>query len=107
MLNNTEIKILCDLLYDIGKQHTTVYEIGYFGSYAKNTMSEKSDFDIVIFCNGYSEKASLLNALLTLIKKFHIIIHPIFYDKKKEIITENKYVKDNIINNEIIIYRKV
>ena len=107
MLNSSEIKILCDLLCDIGKQYSTVCEIGYFGSYAKNTMNEKSDFDLVLFCNGYHEKTSILNALLPLIKKFHILIHPIFYDKSKERVSENKFIKENIIENEIVIYRKV
>ena len=104
MLNNSEKELLCCMLCDIGEQYSTVYEIGYFGSYAKNTMNEKSDFDIVLFCHGYSEKSLILSELLSLIKKFKILIHPIIYDKSKEVVSKNKFIKNNIIDNEIVVY---
>lgn len=107
MLNNSEKKLLCDLLSNIGKQHSTVYEIGYFGSYASNRMNEKSDFDIVLFCNDFSEKICIINILLSLARKFNILIHPIFYMESKEVIEKNKFIKNNIIDKEIVIYQKV
>lgn len=106
MLNNSEKIRLCNLLSEIGKQYSTINEIGYFGSYASNTMNEKSDFDIVLFCTDFSEKASIINILLCLVRRFDILIHPIFYMESKELIKKNKFIKNNIIDKEIVIYQK-
>ena len=103
MKNNTyelikqELQKLAFSIEDI----TSIY---IFGSYAKETATEKSDLDVAIICRNNTSYELVNHSLSELTKKYKIFIHPVIFDKPKNQLINNNYIKTNIFDNSIIIY---
>ncbi|WP_173467430.1 nucleotidyltransferase family protein [Fibrobacter succinogenes] len=83
-----------------------INEVGIFGSYAKGTASASSDLDVYIMCDDNSAYGYIIKELSCLTKKYNKFIHPVVYDKPKIVLFDNSYIKSNIFDNSILVYKR-
>lgn len=106
MTTNISIDLIKKDLQDLGNNYKSVKEIYIFGSYSKGLQTEKSDIDIAVLCKDNSEYEPIIQTITNLTKQYKIFFHPVIYDKPKEELLENVYIKDNILTNTLLVYTK-
>ena len=102
-------KYILDKLSQIDKNKYGIFEIGLFGSYAKNNANDKSDIDILVklefkkgmyqnFCELHKELEKIFNRKVDLIEK-----ETFDYEFRNDNVREyKKKIKEEIL--EIVIY---
>ena len=93
-------------LNELARKINVINEVGIFGSYAKGTASDSSDLDVYIMCDDNSAYGCIIEELSCLTKKYNKFIHPVVYDKPKVVLFDNSYIKSNIFDNSILVYKR-
>ena len=98
-------KIISDLKM-LAKQVSVINEINIFGSYAKGNPSDSSDLDVVVLCDDNSAYDDIIKKIFELTQKYNKFVHPVIYDKPKHFLLDNIYIKTNIFDNSILVYKR-
>lgn len=91
---------------EIANSYKEIDSLYLFGSYANGTQKDDSDIDIAILCNNPSKHEDIIKEIAEITKKYKKFIHPVIFEKTKDILIENNYIKTNIFDNSVLLYSK-
>jgi len=99
--------IIEEIITDITSKlalYPSIYEIRLFGSQILR-YSIESDIDLAIFCKNNINYNKILKDIVECTERYHVLIHPVIYEKSINQLMENSYINENILQRSVILYR--